>query len=100
MGKSSDGFDVPWPAQSEKDEDGNYTRSYQVSLNVNGQEGTLLDSFYKEHGSNPDDPYYSILHPIITIKSPNELQYIKETSEEHKSNKSKADIDTEINSGD
>ena len=78
MGKSSDGYYVPWPVQTGPGDDGKYTRTYQVSLNVDGQDETLLGMFYKNHNS-PNDPYYSLLHTIVNIENTKELTYINDS---------------------
>jgi hypothetical protein len=64
-------------------------------LNVSGQEQTLLGTFYTNH-NKPEDPYYSLLHPSITIQNTIQLLYINDATG-NTSNKDKTEIDKELN---
>jgi hypothetical protein len=67
-------------------------------LNVDDQAGTLLKSFYDKH-NKPTDPYYdTLLHPVLEIKSPTQLDYFDdEHSNNHQSSMNFDDIMAEIN---
>jgi hypothetical protein len=68
-------------------------------LNADDQTGSLLTTFYENHGSDSKDPYYSLLHPLITINNSKELEYIKHTTgADRHSSYTKSVIDAELGS--
>jgi hypothetical protein len=92
MGKSSDGKDIPWPIQS-----GSFERTYQVCLDVSGQEGSELYSYYQAHGVDPTDTHYKTLNPTYEgIKGSTQLDYLSDTSAPYVTNKTYAECTAEI----